>query len=347
MANENGGGNSPPIIEIGDAPDLTRVMRPVPCENGNTVVASWSSLEVFAAQFKGDNGGKWWSRRNVRNDWSPEFNGAESFDAALDMAVHGWAEGGVTIERTRGYIRALNPISPKLTKYGIAGTTPNVPRAIAGNILNMRQPKPTATMKKKIITIVYNMCENGNINAEMITNKAAVTAALIDEIEAKGFSVEVVAAVVSNGGGRTWDGPAPPMRAYEFVRIKEAHHPIDINRIAFGLGHASMFRGLFFADMQRNHEFSSIGSGLGSASSTTPTKDLIEDQVYTITGARSGVSATLFDNIDNSVTKGLDAIVRELRQQGCPAFPQLKDHEDDLEKSEEENPSVPEPHWSY
>lgn len=336
-----GGEQSPPtIVEIGDAPDLTRLMNPPAVEGAQTVVASWSSLEVFAKQFKGDPGTGWWAKHNVRNDWSEHFNGAESFNAALDLAIHGWAEGGVTIERTRGYIKALNPLSPRITKYGIAGTTPNVPRAIAGNILNMRQPEVGRSRKRQVITIVYNMCENGCCDKDSITNKAAVTAALIDEIEAKGFACEVVAAVVSRGAG--W--PAK-IWAYEFVRIKESHLPIDINRLAFGLGHASMFRGLFFADMQRNREFEAIGSGLGSAQSTKPTKELQEQQIYTITSADG--SSELFETVDKAVTVGLNRIVSELQKQGCPAF-EKKDHEDDLEKPTEEEPedfSSYDPEW--
>lgn len=353
MSEDNGGGNSPPVVEIGDAPDLTRVMKPDPTgyqyRNTSTkkmVVASWSSLEVFASQFKGDHGEKWWARHNVRRDWNPSWNGCDSFDEALDLAIHGWAEGGETIERTRGYIRALNPLSPRLIKYGIAGTTPNVPRAIAGNILNMRVPETGKSRKKQIITIVYNMCENGGISSEAITNKAAVAAALIDEIEAKGFAVEVVSAVATDG--YTGSGI---IKAYEFVRIKESHHPIDINRLAFGLGHSAMFRGLFFADMQRNHEFREIGEGLGCATSSYPTKELSEDQTYIITsaGGKMGLNPNLFSTVDKAVKEGLDAMVRELQRQGCPAFPKLteKDHEDDLAKSEEDEEELPVPHWSY
>lgn len=351
MAQDNGGGNSPPVVELGDAPDLTRtitVNAEQKEEEGSyslkkTIVASWSSLEVFASQFKGDNGSKWWARHNVRNAWSASFNGCGSFDEALDMAVQGWAEGGETIERTRGYVRALNPLSPRMIKYGIAGSTPNVPRAIAGNLLNMRVPEPGKSRKKQIITIVYNMCENGGCEAQMITNKAAVTAALIDEIEAKGFAVEVISAVATHGYDYRNMGR---IDAYEFVRIKESHHPIDINRIAFGLGHAAMFRGLFFADMQRNHEFKEIGEGLGSANSMNALKEHNEEQIYTISSAGKPIRADLFKDVDTAVTTGLNAIVRELQKQGCPAFPKLKDHEDGLDEEPREE-DTPEPHWIY
>lgn len=356
MAEDSGGASPLLTVELGDAPDLTRTMRVGDEEKPKSpfrdrypakkqIIASWSSIEVFAKQFKGDNGSSWWSRSNVRNRWSREFNGCDSFDDALDMAIHGWAEGGALIEKTRGYVQALNPLSPKMVKYGIAGTTPNVPRAIAGNLLNMRQPKPSPQRKKKTVTLVYNMCENGGTDAEMITNKAAVTAALIDEIEAKGFAVEVIAAVATVG--YNWNDESS-INAFEFVRVKESHHPVDINRLAFSLGHAAMFRGLFFADMQRNHEFKEIGEGLGSATSFNASKGHNEEQIYTISSNGQPIRANWFKDMDTSATKGLNAIVLELRKQGCPAFPPLKDHEDDLEKSEEETEQdYPEPEWSY
>lgn len=330
---QDGGEQSPLVRELGDAPDLTRLMRSDTSDDKGreTIIASWSSLERFARQFIGDNGSKWWASRNVRNSWSEDFNGCESFDTALDLAINGWKEGGEIIERTRGYIRALNPLSTRVTRYGIAGTSPNVPRAIAGEILNMRLPEIGKSKKKKTITIIYNMCENGGANAEAISNKAAVAAALIDEIESKGFACEVISAVATT----SWSGKVG--KAFEYVRIKESHHPIDINRLAFGLGHAAMFRGLFFADMQRHHEFAPIGQGLGCAASTRPTKELNEEQIYTITAANL-MNIGLFKDIDTAVTDGLNRIVSDLQRQGCPAFPK-KDHEDDLdEETEEDDP---------
>lgn len=329
---EEAGVQTPVTHELGDAPDLTRLMRPT--GNAQKVVcASWSSLEKFATSFKGDTGQGWWCRDNVHNDWHTDFNGCESFQHALDLAMYGWKEGGETIERTRSYVRALNPISLQRTRYGIAGTSPNVPRAIAGNPLNMRLPEVGKSRKKQVITIVYNMCENGGTDKDIITNKAAVTAALIDEIEAKGFACEVVAAVVT---GYNWKST---IKAFEFVRIKESHLPVDINRLAFGLGHAAMFRGLFFGDMQRYSEFKEIGPGLGCATTTFPTKELLEQQIYTITSTNKASKSKQFATVDLAVTEGLNAIVRELQMQGCPAFPALseKDHTDDLEKQSEED----------
>lgn len=353
MAKDNGGGNTPPVREVGDAPNITRLLD-IDCvkdyyeswkgeyPNRATFRSSWSSPEAFAANIQKMNGSSWYPDRSVwekgGNDES--FSGVKNLQEAIDMAFHGWAEGGALIEKTRGYIQALNPLSPKMVKYGIAGTTPNVPRAIAGNILNMRLPEKKNSLKKKTITIVYNMCESGWTNKDQICNKAAVTAALVDEIEAKGFSCEVIACAVTTNR---------EIRVLSAVCVKESHQPVDINRLAFGLGHSAMFRMLFFADWQGEDFCKKLGYGLGLISSTTPTAENRVEQIYHIEGGSSEkIKIKDFKDIDTAATKGLNSIVRTLREQGCPAFPPLKDHEDDLaEETEETDHSEYPREWSY
>lgn len=270
MAKDNGGGNTPPVRELGDAPNITRLIG-IDCvkdyyesykkdyPNRVEVRSSWSSPEAFAANIQKMTGSPWYPDRSVWEKGGNDegFSGVKNLQEAIDMAFQGWAEGGALIEKTRGYIQALNPLSPKMVKYGIAGTTPNVPRAIAGNILNMRLPEKTKTTKKKTITLVYNMCESGWTNKDHISNKAAVTTALVDEIEAKGFSCEVIACATTTNN---------KIRGLSMVCVKESHQPVDINRLAFSLGHSAMFRMLFFADWEGHDEFKELGYGLGMIS---------------------------------------------------------------------------------
>src|ERR1700735_431602 len=183
------GGNSPVVRENGDAPNLTRLLS-VETKKPKIRYSSWSSPEAFSNYVSSiDPSGNWYAN-DVWKDASEYFSGVSSIHEALDLCRNGWKAGGETIEKTRGYIAALNPTRFQPVQYAIAGTTPNVPRAIAGNILNMRAPSLDKSSRRKTITIVYNMCENGGVDKEMITNKAAVMAALIDEIERKGFSCE-------------------------------------------------------------------------------------------------------------------------------------------------------------
>lgn len=321
------GGASPQVREIGDAPNITRLLE-LKDYSGMNVYSSWSSPEVFARYLEQVDPSTAWYGDNVWKDANRRFSGCASVAEAIDLCRNGWKEGGETIEKTRGYIRALNPLVNKPIKYAIAGSTPNVPRAIAGNILNMRAPDVDKSSKRKVITIIYNMCENGGVDKDNIVNKAAVMAALIDEIESKGFSCEVIATAYT-GNHRC--------NALTSVCVKPSHQPVDINRMAFSLGHSAMFRILFFADWQINKDCEGLGYGLGCAKSTQPSKEENERDIYTIRSSNGCMKH--FKDMESSATKGLNYLVNELRDQGCPAFPKMteKEHKDVLEQNEAED----------
>lgn len=322
MAKDNGG-ESPQVREVGDAPHITRLLNWEVKEK--TLFSSWSSPEKMAAHLQTIQAKDCWQTNNVWSSVDKDFAGVDSIHEAIDLAHHGWKEGGEIIERTRGYIQALNPLSPKLVKYGIAGTTPNIPRAVAGNIFNMRQPDLTRNQKRKTITIIYNMCEAWYAQADAVSNKAAVVAALIDEIEAKGFACEVIS--VAN------TGYAGKIRAITSVCVKESHLPVDINRLAFGLGHAAMFRCFMFGSWQSEEFASRLGGGLGTVSTTVATKEDNENNIYTITSGHynNKIKIDLFNTMESAAKEGLNMIVSELQRQGCPAF-EKKDHEDGLDE---------------
>lgn len=323
MTDRDGGGNSPPVRECGDAPHVTRITRPDEFEK-NTRLSSWSSPEKFTAHLQNINPkNNWYKFGDVWNNANESFSGVSTIDEAFDMCRNGWKEGGETIERTRSYIHALNPTLPKPIKYAIAGSTPNVPRAVAGNILNMRAPEEGKSARRKIITILYNVCQSCAVPKEVITNKAAVTAALIDVIEEQGFSCEVIVVAKTTSYN---------LNDYLSIMIKESHHPVDTNRLAFCLGHSAMFRVLCFADWQSDPYCEPLGGGLGFASSTKPSKELNERFIYTLVSDKH--SGEKFKDIDIAAKEGVQCLISELQAQGCPAFPK-KGHADDLDKDEE------------
>jgi len=317
------GGESPQVREVGDAPQITWLMQE-PIEE-KTLLSTWSSPEKMAAHLGTLNSSDCWRADNVWKSVDKSFTGVDSLQEAINLAHHGWKEGGEIIERTRGYISALNPLSPKLTSYGIAGTTPNVSRAIAGNLFNMRKPDLTRNMKRRTITIVYNMCESWSAQADAVSNKAAVVAALIDEIEAKGFACEVISCAKSGYKGS--------IKALTSVVVKESHQPVDINRLAFGLGHSAMFRVFMFASWQSDDFAKELGLGLGIVSTTLPTPEQNASNIYTITSGydNNRIDIKLFNTVESAAKEGLNMIVSELQRQGCPAF-EKKDHEDDLDE---------------
>src|ERR1041385_1938979 len=98
MAKDNGG-ESPQVREIGDAPNITRLLGHEPVKD-KTYYSSWSSPEVFARHIQDmDGNASWYRFDNVWQDANESFSGVSSIAQALDLCRNGWKEGGETVER--------------------------------------------------------------------------------------------------------------------------------------------------------------------------------------------------------------------------------------------------------
>jgi hypothetical protein len=298
----------------GNSPDLSRLFPE------RSWHSSWKSLESFARYIEGLDQKKAWHDSGWEGH-GEEFHGTKDMKEALHLAQNGWKEGVEKIDKLSNMIYALNPELKRPTAYGVAGSTPNVPRAIAGNPLNMRLVEPASSRRRPVLTIVTNMSENCGVSKDRITNKAATIAAIVDQIEAKGFACEVIAGAGSSGG--FW--AKSDYSCLTSVMVKEAHHPLDVARLAFGVGHSAMFRRLVFADWGYEETArQGLGRGLGFAGEVSPSKEFAEKHIYIIP-----VGANFFKDEKMSATKGIKWLIDRLARQGCPAFSKGKYTYDD------------------
>lgn len=298
---------------VGNAEEIPQYTLP-----GYSFSSAWSSPEAFANYIEKQKRSKAWCDAGWGHDegWS----GTKDMETAIKMAREGWKEGADQVERLRRLIEANNPTSPRLIRYGIAGTTPNVPRAIAGIPVNMRVPDLTKSRKKPVITLVSNMSANWTVGAKHISNRAAAVAAIIDKIESSGYSCEVLSTATTRGGS-WWAGGSKDYTAATTVCLKRSDQPVDIVRLSYGLGHASMFRRLVFADWGVEPTAQNgLGEGLGcNCEIFLPESDEFDNKaIYTIPSAE-GISK-LFETEELSMTEGMNHLLRELKKQGCPAF---------------------------
>lgn len=301
---------------VGDSPEIARDLQ-----KGRDFISVWSSPEKFYRHIKAINANpknRWheagWEKEDSRGkDDYGRFYGSKDMDAAVKLAEDGWKEGAEKIERLRGYILAMNPKSPTIPKYGITGSSPSVPRAVAGNIMNMKQLEQGKSRKKPTITIMYDMAQNCWVSPEVLTNKAATVAALVDVIESQGFCCEVMATSTSKSG---------KFEAATTVMVKPSHQPVDTIRLGFALGHASMFRRFVFADWGGQKEAQPLGWGLGSTSGADKKdKELYaEKYIYTIPKDTDG-----FKTEELCAKDGVNRIIRDLQKQKCPPFMNWKD----------------------
>ena len=309
----------------------------------------WESPEAFARYIATKASGGWHrdagtQKESKDGDWS----GTKDLDTALKLVQDGWREGAEKIEALRSYIQASNPKRPKLIKHGIVGAVPNVPRAVAGDINNMRIPDQGKSHKKPVITLMANMSANCGIDAEMISNRAAVIAALVDEIEGAGYSCEVLATAMSRGGGWDWRSGGrkdTDFKAATTVIIKPSHQPVDLMKLAFGVGHAAMFRRLIFRDWATEPTCENgLGFGLGNAGCgfKDEEEEMLEKAIYLLPSAET--HSNFFKDDKTSMEVGLPWLMQFLKEKGCPPFkhvpewshPDLKKEEPDVEEPEDE-----------
>lgn len=275
--------------------------------------SAWDTPEAFSRHVEAMDKKEAWSDAGWDGDM--HFTGTKNMDEALLLAAEGWKEGATRVERLRSGILAANPTLPKVIKFSLAGSYPDVPRAISGNPINMRTTDLAKSRRRPVITLLSNMSANCGVDKAAITNRAAVVAAIIDQIEAAGYACEVIATAPTRGS--MWRG-CSEFKALTSIMVKKSSQPVDLVRLAYGLGHASMFRRLIFADWGIYKPLEDkIGSGLGSSCSFER-KPLNEKGIYVLPSAEGNSSK--FKTEEIAAKEGLDFIIKSLTAQGCPAF---------------------------
>jgi hypothetical protein len=295
---------------VGNAQHLESLF-PSPEEGVKTFSSFWSSPEKFADQVEKMDRSKAWSDSAWDTD-SGDWYGTKSLQEAIDLVHKGWKEGVDKVERLRGAIVAQTPMQLKPAKFGIVGSVPSVPRAVSGNPLNMKTVDPKKSSKRPIITLISDMSANCSHSSAEFVNRAAVVAALIDQIEAAGYSCEVIATAYGQCGN---------FRIKSHVVVKDSNQPVDVARLAFGIGHPGMFRRLIFAEWGHDHFNEDLGYGLGYNHRIVIGSEeqikLAEKHMYVLPSINSN---RFFATEESAETKGLTFILQSLRAQKFPCF---------------------------
>jgi hypothetical protein len=289
----------------GDAQELRELFPEL--SHARKSLAFYSSPEALAAHCASVDKSSCWYDSAWTN--SRSFAGSKDMGEAVQMAQDGWPEGASRVAKLRDKINAASPVAKRFAKWDVAGAYPNIGRCLASNPLHMRRLDNAKSRRRPVITLMSDMSVNGGTSANAITNRAAVVAAIVDQIEAAGYAAHVIGFMSTS---------QDDLHCVCGTTIKESHQAADIGRMAYGLGHASMFRRLTWVTLQEDRFTQSLGSGLGKATEL-PTKDLAERNVYLVPSA---ARESLFASEDTTATQGLEYLIASLREQGCPAFQQ-------------------------
>jgi hypothetical protein len=290
---------------VGDAVNLCDLLPDLEYRTAKQSFMGWSTPEKLGEHVKElvDNGATlpWYSTIDC-------FNSERA--RGIEMAPHGWLDGIERVSKLREKISLSHPTAKQATRHDVAGAYPIVPRAVAGNPLHMRRIETSRTRKRPVVTLVTNISGNCMIPNKCFTNRAGVVAAIVDMIEATGYSVHLIAATCATG-------PNHNLGAVTAITVKEPGQPVDVPRLAFAVGHADFFRGLVLVSSAAHMARAPLGSGNGHSCEFS-IESARQKNVYVLPSVNRLEGCFMTE--ERAETKGLSLMIEALHNQGCPGF---------------------------
>jgi hypothetical protein len=172
------------------------------------------------------------------------WSGAASNQQAIEILRNGWTHGRQTVDRVAGRLESsLQQVAKDLVQemtYDVAGAYPDMGRFFEGEPECMVQFVPTDDVTVGQVTRILVDCgASQRYSADWMTERAAAIAALVQVLSMVGKSVEIwVASPVTFS--------ANDKKQDTLVCVHQAGQTVNVDSIAFALGHPAMLRRLIF-----------------------------------------------------------------------------------------------------
>lgn len=171
-----------------------------------------------------------------------DWHGSESFADAMNLARNGWREGLAMIESLTARLESVTGslVQNQVVQWDVAGDFADAGLFSAGVPECMGSfHEEIAQGPGKVVRILYNIAASGGADCATLMKRGAAVVALVDALEGAGRSCEIeIASVQENMSGARYTVLLP---------VKSAGEPVELDRLAFILAHASSYRRLMFA----------------------------------------------------------------------------------------------------
>lgn len=205
-------------------------------------LASMARAVQQMPQLWGQSGGSRASRSTMPNFWH-----FDTFADACSAAINGWPAGRARIGQAF-HVVSGNAKRRNKTRLDVAGYMVSAPDYLAGSQFCMVQDCPSDKFREgygRVVRIAFHYGTPGYVDQEDYLFRGAALLALVDSLEANGYSVELDAVKFT-----TQTRGSEHMQHYCETRIKEAGQPLDLDSIAFAMLAPDMARRLNFACME-------------------------------------------------------------------------------------------------
>lgn len=179
-----------------------------------------------------------------RNEGEADWAGTRTYEEAITLVTKGWPDGLAKVQESVKQIKTKLPIEKTfMPLFDVAGAVPDVERFIMGEPECMMDFTPDLTAKR-IINITVCISGLADVPAQLWIDRGAVIAAVIDHLESINIRVELDLIMCSRvPANRSAGGD----ESYIKIRLKDADQHMELERLAFAVGHPAMFRRIGFA----------------------------------------------------------------------------------------------------
>jgi hypothetical protein len=109
--------------------------------------------------------------------------------------------------------------------------------------------------KQKIVTLNKDMSYNSNVSAEDIIEQSARALAIVKQLEAKGYRVNLNLCFMTNSSFHEGQGQSVGCK----IRLKNAGERLNVSKLSFVLVHPSMLRRMIFRWLEVNPDVTNKG----------------------------------------------------------------------------------------
>ena len=168
-----------------------------------------------------------------------------TFEQALSFARKGWPGGARKakdiLAQIIDKIPELRSDSPTGTYLDVSGSYVDIGEYVNGSpecMVNFQEDKRATRFMHIVVSASYS----GYFPIESAINRGVAIAAIIDILESRNIRREVD--LIMCAGAPNGD------KAFISLPIKQAHHPLNLDTLAFGIAHPAYLRRLIFAVME-------------------------------------------------------------------------------------------------
>ena len=202
---------------------------------------TWTSFDAFVDYVATTPSYKHWSKRGrARRDGKDEFNDFTGWSESLVLARSGWPAGLKDVSGEVAKILGSKHSNKRVDGFDVGGVGlfPEVGAVLTGSPMCHVTIADGHEMVSKVVRLTVDLCTNAYTTSYMMKLYGAALCILIQTMERSGDSVEVVGA---------FDVESIKHIGYTLcqrIRLKDAGQPLDMDRLAFMLGHPASLRRL-------------------------------------------------------------------------------------------------------